>query len=355
MDDNFSCFDENLSHHNITTEEWFFAPDSPQKASSQVTAIIILLFIILGLPWNIVVQMTLIKDKFYQEPSSFLLFNLTIVDLLTCLLVMPILAVPGLAGGKYILGTSDYQLCQTCYASVMLVISLLLVSLHILAVMSVDRLVYIIRPLTYHKTVTIPRTIVAVLFSWIVSVLLSLPPLFQFGEIGLSNYVGACSPLLTTHTRVGPSYYYIALLVLEILVPVNTLIISNVWLIITLCKSSRKRLRMSQVSFTKQTPNINRQAKSNYTKQQLNMVMMFGLIFLGNIISWAPIIISLLYLASQRGSNTSIAFSVIYISFLSQSVFHPILESCLITTVRKSLKKTLTSARNKIKNCQSRC
>ena len=328
-------------------------PGHPAKPSILVTSIVLLVFMVVGVPWNVVVLVTLANDKFYKEASSFLLFNLVLVDLLTCLLVMPFQAAPGLAGGQYKLGRSDYQLCLTCYAGVMLIICLLYVSIHLLALMSVDRLLYIIRPLHYHKTVTTLRIAVATIVIWLICVILVIPPLFEFGDIALSPNVGACTPLFSTYTRLGPAYYYFLFLVLEVLVPVGILIVSNIWLVTILCKNSKIRLQMTQVSISKRTSEINRQARSQYNMQQLRMVKMFGLIFISNMITWAPIIIAILAIAGKGTGNTPTAvFSFIYMCFLSQSIIHPMLESCLIGNVRQSLKKGICNCWKKSKIIQ---
>ena len=342
METNFSCLDGSLSNDFVTVESWSLGPDNSVMSGALATSVILVLFIVLGVPWNVVVLGTLIKIKFYKEPTSFLLFNLTLVDLLTCVLVMPILAAPGLAGGRYTLGRSDYQLCVTCYFGVMVAICLLYVSMHLQALMSIDRLFYILKPLHYKRMITTLRMSLFIPIIWLISALLSVPPLFKLGEIGLSQKIGTCSPLLTTHTSVGPSLFYVVLLVMELVLPASTLVISNIWLVVILCKSSKKRLEMTQVSTSNSNTGINQRAKSNYTKDQLNMVLMFGLIFISNMITWAPIFISLLYIAGGSESDSPpVLFSLIYSCFLSQSVTHPMLESCLIGSIRQTLKESI--------------
>jgi len=342
MESNFSCLDESLSKDFVTEEVWSLDLENPATTGALATSVILVSFMVLGVPWNAIVLGTLIKDRFYKEPSSFLLFNLTLVDLLTCILVMPILAAPGLGGGRFTLGRSDYQLCVTCYFGVMVVICLLYVSMHLQALMSVDRLIYLLRPLHYHNMISTPHMAIFIPIIWLISASLSIPPLFQLGEIGFSQNVGTCSPLLTTHTSVGPSIFYIPLLVLELVLPVSIILVSNVWLVAVLCKSSKKKLEMTRVSTSESNTEINQRAKSNYTKDQLNTVLMFGLILVSNMITWAPILISILYIAGRSESDSPpVVFSLIYICFLSQSVIHPMLEACLMAGVRQSIKDSI--------------
>ncbi len=337
MNTSLICFTEDSSGDGITEEAWILNPDNPTQESSLATSIILLAFVIIGLPWNSIILIRLCRDKFYKEPSSFLLFNLVLVDLLTCLLVMPFQTAPGLAGGRYTLGQSDYQLCLTCYAGVMTIICLLYVSIHLLAVMSVDRLVYIVRPLHYDKIVTVPRTVAAILVIWILCIILSTPPSFQFGVIAFSQNLGTCSLLLSSEMSIHPPYYYMLFLILEVTFPLVVLFTANIWLLLVLRKTFKKRLKMDQVSVSVQSSSSrehNQRVKSVYNKRQLRMVKMFASIFISNIATWLPIIAALVVIGIGSSSNTPPGiYSMVFLCFLSQSIIHPIVESCLIGSI----------------------
>ena len=347
MNESIHCFSHNLTDDAVTENAWSLSLENQAKTTTLTTSIILLLFLLVGLPWNAGVLIKLIKDKFYKEPSSFLLFNLVLVDLLTCLLVMPFQAAPGLAGGRYTLGRSDYQLCVTCYAGVMLIVWLLYISVHLLALMSVDRLLYIVRPLHYDQTVTVPRVAVATVIIWLLCLFISILPLFEFGVISFSQIVGTCS--LIVYTESSQAFYYIIVLILEVTIPLAVLFTANIWLIIALCKESKRRLHLTQVSVSSTfsvSHQVNQTAKSKYIQQQLRIVRLFGLIFTSSIVSWIPIIGAIVTVGVIGSTATpSGVYSLIFLCFLSQSVIHPMLESCLIGNT-KAIKKLL---------CQSCC
>ena len=339
MNVNFSCFDPHLSRVDVTDEVWTLKDDQDRDGVI-VIASFLLLFMLVGVPWNLTVLAALIYNKFFKHPSTFLLFNLAMVDLLTCALVIPFQAVPGLHGGVYNLGSSDYRRCQACQTGVILVGFLLYMSMHLIALMSVDRLIYIMKPLDYEKWITVPRMVVVVIVLWVLSFILAIPPLFQFGAIGFSQYVGTCSTIFGATTPVGPSYLYILFLVLEAMIPLGVLIVANIWLLYFVRKGIDKRFKNTYQDTGDAIKEVNLQAKKKYIAQQIRMAKVFGSIFISNFITCSPAIVVIFVVASAGIDNVpASAFVLVFLSFLSQSVIHPMLESCLGGTIRKLVKK----------------
>ena len=54
-----------------------------------INAAFMLLFFLVGVPWNLLVIGVIVKKKLFTRPSVMLMLNLAIVNLLVCLLVMP--------------------------------------------------------------------------------------------------------------------------------------------------------------------------------------------------------------------------------------------------------------------------
>ncbi len=88
MNTTIICFTGDLKYNEVTREAWSLNSTSDTATTAFVTSVILLLFMVVGLPWNFGVLVKQIKDKFYKEPSSFLLFifNLALVDfhIITC-------------------------------------------------------------------------------------------------------------------------------------------------------------------------------------------------------------------------------------------------------------------------------
>ena len=191
-----------------------------------VISSILIVITIAGLSLNAAVLVALAYKKFWRTPSTFLLFNLSLVDFLTCILIIPFFVVPGLAG-VYNFGNSGYERCQSCHIGSIIVIWLFYTSMHILAIMSLDRLVYIKKPLEYENWITVSRLAIALIVIWIICLILAIPPLFGFGVIEFSTDLGTC---LTSHvgrTRLGPGYAYIAFVLSEDMFPLSIIIITE--------------------------------------------------------------------------------------------------------------------------------
>ena len=137
-----SCKDDNISRSSITPEYWDSAGISEAyKVNSFALAVIMLIFLLIGLPANATIIVTIIYRKLYKETTYILLLNLAISDFLVCLLVLPFQIIAGFAGG-YIFGESDYRRCQVCQAGLILT-ALTVFSINMLAFMSIDRFVFI--------------------------------------------------------------------------------------------------------------------------------------------------------------------------------------------------------------------
>ena len=80
-----------------------------------VVAVFQLIFLVVGIPSNILVIAAILKNKLLSHPTHLLLLNLAVSDILVCVLVMPFNIVTALAG-RFIIGSSDYVRCQFFHA-----------------------------------------------------------------------------------------------------------------------------------------------------------------------------------------------------------------------------------------------
>ena len=340
---NFSCLDvDSLSHSSITEEAWSLSEQERGSAGLYTIAAFLVLCTVIGILLNGAVLVVLIYSKFWRLPSTFLLFNLVLVDLLSCIFIMIFLAVPELMGGVYSFGASDYERCQSCQAGVVIVVWLIFTSMHIIALMSLDRLVYIKKPLQYEKWITVPRLAVALVILWIFCLILSIPPLFGFGIIGFSQNVGTCATLFEARTQVGAGYLYIGFLVAEVTIPLGVLVVCNIWLLCFVRKGIKDRFKNTyEDEGTSTISEVNKKAKKKYIAQQIRMVKVFGSIFVSNFVTWIPVMFVLI--AIPLTGVPPAAFSIVFLCFLVQSVIHPMIESMLSARVRKLAKKYFCS------------
>lgn len=350
----FSCF-VNVSTTSITDHGWIVA--HPQDLSFDTSgngyaiSAIVIIFFLLGVPWNLLVIGAIIKKKLYTQPIIMLMLNLALTNLLVALLVMPFNIVSGIRG-EYTFGESDQIRCRVCQTG-MVIILLPWVSVHTLSLMAVDRFIYLKQPLKYVTIVTPLRTFVALGIVWIVCFLLSLPPLFGFGEIRFAYTVANCVPFLVGRTHISPNYYYIMLLTVEAFIPIVTLFVLYVWVLYiiksTLAKSIKRSLSINSKS-TKKEDKVNRTLRSaSNRKNQLRLAGLFGAIFTANIITWIPMV-GLAITAAILGPMQipTVAYTIPYLSFLSETVIHPMLEVCLIRDIKVMISKCFVELKIKL-------
>ncbi len=86
---------------------------------------------------------------------------------------------------------------------------------------------------------------------------------------------------------------------------------------------------------------------------QLRLVRVFVAILTANLLTWLPMIASALTGAIVRsGRIPTLMYTFAYLSFLSETVIHPILEACLIREVRVTMSSSFGFCRRKIKWCR---
>lgn len=341
----FSCF-VTVSNSTLSDFGWIVRhPDDPNfdtVGNGYAIAAIVTLFFLLAVPWNLLVIGSIIKKQLYTQPIIMLMLNLALTNLLLALLVMPFTIVTGIRG-EYTFGETDLIRCRVCQTGVLNIL-LPWVSVHTLMLMAVDRFIYLKQPLKYAFIVTPKRTIVALLIIWALCVVLMIPPLFGFGEIRFAYTVATCVPHIIGSTPIAPNYYYIMLMTFEALIPILTLFILYVWIVCIIRSSLARKFRraINYLDSSKLKSTVKRQSKE-HKKSQLRLVWLFGAIFTGNIITWMPMVglaISAAFLGPRQ--IPTLAYTIPYLSFLSETVIHPILAVCLIRDIMMMISAVLT-------------
>lgn len=337
-----SCLDVNLSRHSVNPEYWNTRDiSSSSRVTGILTASTMLSFLLIGLPSNVLIILIILLRRLYEQPTEILLLSLAIADLLTCVLVLPQIIVAGFAG-EFIFGDSDYVRCKVCQSGIVFV-GLTVFTVHVLALMSLDRCMYIRLPLRYGKIITKKTTVVSVVLVSLLSVLFSIFPLFGFGDIAYDLKTFSCSPNFDHETLLVKNIYYMVLLISEALVPLSILIITNTW-VLCIAHKQMKAIYKIQRSIKNAEKELefslsirNRLRQEKYHKQ-FQLTRAFGAIFISNIITWSPVIIRVIEVV-VKGSDDFPLWSnfIIIVSIVSHSVIHPIIQACLIPDIRKDL------------------
>jgi hypothetical protein len=326
----------NASGGQITRDVWLVE----DRASGIVTATFSLLFLVVGLPWNLLVIVTIVKQRLYTQPTIILLLSLVITDLILLVLVIPVLIVTGFTG-EYILGSSDSIRCTTCITGSMSHATSLM-SVFTISLMSCDRFLFIYKPLKYQRYVTSRRTVAVITVTCLFVALASVPPLFGFGDIVFYPPLFSC--IFDMTVQFG---YYPVLIFIVSFIPVPPLLLSNMGVIYIVQKNIRAiygyKKSDSNAGSDVGDMSFYKTMKKKRQQKQLHMIEVFGCLLCSNMITWVPIVIVcfLSILPVESLVIPSGLTAAAQILFMSQVLLHPLVETMMIPDVRVPLKKLI--------------
>ena len=347
MSPTYSCYaDEGLSKNSVTPYYWETASISDDyRANSLATAAIMLILVLVGVPCNGIIIISIIHQKLYRETTHILLLNLAISDLLVCVLVMPFVIVAGFSG-SYVFGDSDYVRCKVCQSGLIFTL-LTVLSLNIVGLISIDRFIFIKFPLRYSKYVTVPRVVLAVVIAWVLSTFEAIMPLFGFGDIRFAYPNTACLVSFVGESKlIGLNIYYAVVLIVLSLVPLTAIIVTNV-LITCIAKKQISRVYRTRKSFRNETDlktynvNLRKHIRKRKNMKQLVLIRAFAAILIANIIVYFPlVIITILLLVLNDDKNLPLGMlTAVHFCLMIHSILHPLIEGCFIPEIKMTFKK----------------
>ena len=314
---------------NVTSEVWLVQ----DRTSGTSIAVFLLLFLVIGLPWNLLVIVTIVKQKLYTQPTIILLLSLVITDLILLVFHLPLVTIVGFHG-EFIFGNSDHSRCLVCRNSGFISLIFVLNSIFTIALMSIDRFLFIYRPLHYNRYITKWRTVVAIAAAWLVAVVFSILPLTGFGNIIYSDRIAACVVEASFDGSIYP-----ALLLSIMCLAVLPIIVCNMWLCIIVLRNIRAIYNI-RVPLDDPTSSYSRNVKRKRREKEAHLIKVFGILFCSNVLTWFPVVV--VYILEVSGVTVSIqAIAATEVFFLSQTVVHPIIETTLIKEVRVPLKSLI--------------
>ena len=338
-------FCNNASSDNTTPEMWLLG-DS-YRNSGLVLAVFKTVFILLGLPCNVLLLVVIIKEHLYHQPTIILLMNLAIADLLIIVLVFPLEITIGIAG-EYIFGSSDYVRCRSLVYGI-INIPLNLVSISSLSLMSVDRFIFIYKPLHYEKMITPTRTVIAVLVMWGLIIILILFPIFHVGDVVFYRPIASWG--LSTSVTIK-NYSFLVILLALVFVFLFILVLCNAMVACNVLKNINaiyKTYRPGQgnrgkLNAKSELDVMNDRIRKERHKKQIHLFRVFGGLQLSNFLTWFPfVIVYLLVICGIRLCNIPIGILVFSIVMFNSQVFlHPLVQTSLIKEVKDPAKKIIS-------------
>jgi len=212
------------------------------------------------------------------------------------------------------------------------------VALHILALMSFDRMLLLVKPLTYKNYINKKRMFAGVIVVTILCVLVVIPPFCGFGEIDFNRNLGICLPRFTGDDN---QLFYIAFSLIEALFPLVTIVVTSIW-------TYRVIVRTLNINHVRRKSLHRRQSKHemdevmHHKKQQRQIVRVFGAFLVAYIFAWSPIVVVGFVFLFSGGSNDDKVPAQVFVfgffCYLSNILFQPVLETLFISDLRTELR-----------------
>ena len=346
MAGNYTCQIANLSEDSVTPLEW--TPYRSSFYNRYIVIIVNVLFFVIGTPFNIYVIISIFRKHLSNEPTMMLLLSLATADFLICIIVLPVTIITGIAD-SFIFGDNDYIRCQVCQIG-LLFHTFSLASMYTVALISVDRFLYIWRPLRYKRYMTVKIVRSLIIAAWFLSIAVSVTPLFGFGGLSFGRSALSCTLDFEGSSRLAKNTWYLLLLFLVGMVPTITLIVTNVWVFCIALKSMRKHYKM--MNQQKHVDDLLRRIKQEKNKRQMRLVKTFIAILVTNVVTWIPMLVVMALGAVYEPTKSTYSRDVFifkgsfaYLTLLSQSVVHPIVESRTLFSVTKNMSNVLRSCK----------
>ena len=343
MTSNSSNFCFNISSNSLTEEYWNVG--GKLKIYGQVTAALLLFFILIGLPWNLLVVITILRKRLYHTSTIMLLLNLALADLLFLLTNMPVTTVTGIAG-EYIVGNTDMIRCQTCFVTGFFTVVVMMDSLFVITLMSIDRFLFFYRPLKYERIVNTKTILLAITVAAILSIALGLFPFATPNKYIFLPYYQTC------HFPLRQNWINISVIVFFCLALFTIIFVCNIWIVYIVQKNIKQVYNLRKIPCNGEKSDLcldtYGKIKKERHKKQLHLFYVFGCLLLSTIITGLPhlIIASISLFIDVPVIISSPGLTL----FLSQVVVHPMIETFLIRDVREPLKKIITCGLLKKKN-----
>ena len=341
MTTDFSC-GVNVSRDSVTHSAWSTASEEEAESAAvgYFYATVALLFFIVGLPMNIFVIIVILGRHLCKSVPIILMLNLAISNMATCLLIFPFVIVSGYSE-NFMFGSSDHIRCRVCSIGIFNV-SLPLVSEYTIALMSIERLLYLKLPLKYDSLVTPRRIGVAVLMIWIVCILLSIPPLFGLGEVLFFYKIANCAIVsFIDGSRVANASYGAILAIMGFL-GFSVVVVAYLWIICIarsfLFKNTDRYASWGDSQTSAENSEEQKQLNKENRKKQFRMVQLLGLIFGFNAITWLPFTVLALSASIAGPSAVPILFFFFaYNTYLSAVIIYPILQASLTYEIKEAV------------------
>ena len=321
---------------NITRQYWLL--EGENVTLGLVLAVYLLLCELVALPWNVLVVVTIIKEKLYHQPNAILLLNLIVADLFILIVPTPLMMTTGFAG-ELLMGSSDEERCNSCRFSFFLHIPIFSSSFTV-ALMSLDRFFYIYSPFKYERSSTKYVAGAAVLVSIAVSIALGFVIGFTPGSAHFIKPLLLCAVMYDHPSLLVPSLVVTILLTTLVVIIVSNacfsrIVLKNIRAVYSHNDNDSKRQKWQD--------KLKKRVASTRHKKQRRLCGMIFLLLFASAITLVPLLILMLRFHFEPSSNLPGRGTLLILMLNYSQVFlHPIIETSFISDIRRPMWNMLT-------------
>ena len=326
----------------------FWKIDQNLKAIPVITTVVFILFAI-AVIWNsFIIIAYLARRQLLKEPGNIFLFNIAVADLLIALSTM-LFSFVTLAAEEFVFGGLDRVRCGLCDFAGLFFSMLILFSTFALAALSIDRFIHLANPLSYDRIVKPWRAWLIVVLLWILALICGVLPVIGFGQYEFNVNFGACIPRFSgvnTKSGLNNVFYIFAMGILSV-IAILILIATNVGTYRLVSKFLKRNFRRKTI-YKKDADGETRRASKKHRMQQQQLVRVFSALLISTAISWTPLIvvIFLLIIIDPRSIPAEV-YIFGWICYLTNPVFHPIVESFFVKDLRYQVRRVRRTIRKR--------
>ncbi|XP_030642467.1 G-protein coupled receptor 161 [Chanos chanos] len=311
--------------------------DSGTVALESACIVLIALLICLG---NLLIVVTLYKKPYLMTPSNKFVFSLTLSNLLLSVLVLPFVAASSMQR-DWIFGV------VWCNFTALLHLLVSSASMLTLGAIAIDRYYAVLYPMIYPMKITGNRSVVAIVYVWIHSLVGCLPPLFGWSTFEFDRFKWTCTA--AWHREISYTTFWITWCCL---LPLSAMLVCY-GVIFRVARLKARKVYCGSVVVTHEESSSQKNGRKNSNTSTSSNSSRKSLIYSGSqckafvtilvvlgtfLVTWGPYVAVITSEAvwGKDSFSPRLETLVSWLSFTS-SVCHPVIYGLWNKTVRKEL------------------
>ena len=262
-----------------------------------------------------IVLYTLCHHKVLEQPSMIFLTGLALVSLLVTVLFLPFTVITA-AAGEWIFGQTAEQKDGMCQFVGFVFSLTMTLTFHMLALLSIDRFLFITKPLVYRNYMRPWVAFALVVTAWILGILQNIAPFIGLGRNNYSGSVASCLPPLWN------SLFLIYHTILT-LVPVAIIAVTTLWMFCFTCTFLRQDKNLRLTSMTMSTHQV--ECNHIYSKKFCRLFGIFGMLMASLIASIVPLILAGVSVGLEHNIPSQV-YAIAFVIYFASNIAYPTIQ-----------------------------